>query len=125
MQKEKWRGHARNALSWSFYIVNDNNIVDGSKPQIMRCMICHVKFVPFNPRTKERRNYKLKKNGTTNLKKHVDANHVILAKRFKEEVNPPSRDVLEKQFAKKRPNVSNSKISKFFGAKNHFKKDFV
>ncbi len=61
MQKEKWRGHARNALSWSFYIVNDNNIVDGSKPQIMRCMICHVKFVPFNPRRKERRNYKLKK----------------------------------------------------------------
>ncbi len=27
---------------WSFCIVNDNNIVDGNKPQIMsRCMISH------------------------------------------------------------------------------------
>jgi hypothetical protein len=30
--KEKWKGHDRNALCWSFFIVNDNNIVDGSKP---------------------------------------------------------------------------------------------
>jgi hypothetical protein len=59
------------------------------------------------------------------LKKHVDANHVILAKRFKEEVNPPLKDVLERQFAKKRPNVSNSEISKKIGAKDHFKKDVV
>jgi hypothetical protein len=28
-QKEKWRGHDRNA--WEFYIINDNNIVDGNK----------------------------------------------------------------------------------------------
>jgi hypothetical protein len=45
------------------------------------------------------------------LKKHVDANHVILEKRFKEEVNSPLRDVLERQPAKKRPNVYNSIIS--------------
>ncbi len=25
--KEKWKMHDRNALCWSFYIVNDNNIV--------------------------------------------------------------------------------------------------
>jgi hypothetical protein len=31
VQREKWRRHGRNALCWSFYIVNDNNIVDGSK----------------------------------------------------------------------------------------------
>jgi hypothetical protein len=54
-QREKWKGHDRNALCWAFYIVNDNNIVDGSKPQIMKCIVCHVNFVPFNPRTKERR----------------------------------------------------------------------
>jgi hypothetical protein len=55
VQRENWRRHARNALCWLFHIVNDNKIVDGNKPQIMRCMICHVNFVPFNPRTKERR----------------------------------------------------------------------
>jgi hypothetical protein len=55
LQREKWRGHDRNALCGSFFIVNDNNVVDGSKPQIMRCMIYVVNFVLYNPRTKERR----------------------------------------------------------------------
>jgi hypothetical protein len=55
LQREKWRGHDQNALCESFFIVNDNNIIDGSKPQIMRCMICVVNFVLYNPRTKESR----------------------------------------------------------------------
>jgi hypothetical protein len=55
LQREKWKGHDRNALCGSFFIVNDNNVVDGSKPQIMRCMIYIVNFVLYNPRTKERR----------------------------------------------------------------------
>jgi hypothetical protein len=55
LQREKWRGHDRNALCWSFFIVNDNNIVDGNKSQIMRCVIYQVNFVSYNPRTKERR----------------------------------------------------------------------
>jgi hypothetical protein len=79
-------------------ILNGNNIVDGNKPQIMRCMICHVNFVPSNPRTKERRRIitYYQKNGIISLKKHVDANHVMLAKRFEEEMNSPLRDVLER-----------------------------
>jgi len=82
--KEKWKMHDRNALCWSFYIVNDNNIVDGSKFQNMRCMICHVNFVPFNPRTKKRRGFITysKKIGIIALKKHVDVNHAIFVKRF-------------------------------------------
>jgi len=86
LQREKWKGHDRNAMCWSFFIVNDNNIIDGSKPQIMRCMICHVCFVLCNPRTKERRGIVTysKKNGITTLKKHVDVDHVILAKKFEE-----------------------------------------
>jgi hypothetical protein len=60
-----------------------------------------------------------KKNGIIALKKHVDANHVMLAKRFEEEVNSPLRDVLKKH-AKNRPNVSNFEISKTFGAKDLF-----
>jgi hypothetical protein len=56
------------------------------------------------------------------LEKHVDANHVTLTKRF-ENVKSPLRNVLERQIAKKRPNVSNFKLSKFFGVKDPFKKD--
>jgi len=40
----------------------------------------------------------------------VDVDHVILAKRFKEEVNFPLKDVLKKKLPKKRPNVSNFEI---------------
>jgi hypothetical protein len=46
-----------------------------------------------------------KKNGIIALKKQVDVNHVMLAKKFEEEVNSPLRDVLQKQPVIKRPNV--------------------
>jgi hypothetical protein len=44
------------------------------------------------------------------LKKHVDVDHDVLAKKFEEEVNFPLKNILEKQTTKKRPNVSNSEI---------------
>jgi hypothetical protein len=50
----------------------------------------------------------------------VDANHVMLAKGFEEEMNSPL-----KQLAIKIKNVFNFKISKFFCTKDPFKKDFV
>jgi hypothetical protein len=121
--KEKnGEGHNRNALCWSFYIVNDNNIIDGSKLQIMRCMICCVNFVLYNPRTKGRRRIITysKRNGIIAIKKHVDVDHVVLANRFEEKVKSPLRNVLKRQLAKKRPNMSNSKISKFFWCKRSF-----
>ncbi len=31
-QREKWKVLNRNALCWSYYTVNENNIVDGRKP---------------------------------------------------------------------------------------------
>jgi hypothetical protein len=34
----------KNALCLSFYVVNDNNIVDGRKYQIMHCMFCHSSY---------------------------------------------------------------------------------
>jgi hypothetical protein len=40
-------------------------------------------------------------------------------------MNFPLRNVLERQFAQKRPNVSKFEISKFFGAKDPFKKDVI
>jgi hypothetical protein len=36
------------------------------------------------------------------LKKHVDAHHTVLAKKFEEEVNSPLRNVFEKQLEKNR-----------------------
>jgi hypothetical protein len=66
-----------------------------------------------------------KKNGIIALEKHVDANHVVLVKRIEEKVKSPLKNVLEKQLAKKKPNMSNSKISKFFWCKRSFKKDVV
>jgi hypothetical protein len=59
------------------------------------------------------------------LKEHVDANHVVLANKFEEKVNSPLKNILESRPTKKRPNLSNSEISKFFGAKDPFKKDDV
>jgi hypothetical protein len=127
LQREKWRRHDRNALCWSFFFVIDNNIVDASKLQIMRCMICHVNFIFYNLKTKERRGIitYFKKNGITILKKHVDADHVVLAKRFEKKMSFPLRNILEKQPTKKKPNVSNFEILESSGAKDFFKKDVV
>jgi len=78
-----------------------------------------VQMKLINDSTKNKSNYAntLQKNGIIALKKQVDANDVMLAKRFEEGMNSPLRDVLEKQLAINRPN---SKISKVFGAKYLF-----
>jgi hypothetical protein len=55
----------------------------------------------------------------------VDVDHAILAKKIKEKMNSPLGNVLEKQPAKKRPNVFNFEILEFFGVKDHLKKDVV
>jgi hypothetical protein len=56
----------------------------------------------------------------------VDANHyVLLAKIFDKKMNSPLRVVLEKQSTKKKPNLSNSRISKFLISKYPFQNDVV
>jgi len=83
-------------------------------------MISHINFnLRINLERRGIITYYQKTNITT-LKKHVDADHVMLAKGFEEEMNSPL-----KQLVIKRPNVFNSKISEFFGAKDPFKKDVV
>jgi hypothetical protein len=42
---------------------------------------------------------------------------------FEDEANFPLKVVLERQLAKKWPNVFNSEILEFFGAKDPYKKD--
>jgi hypothetical protein len=36
-----WKPHYRNSITWAFFKVNDNQHVDLSQNQIMRCIICH------------------------------------------------------------------------------------
>ncbi len=59
---------------------------------------------------------------------HLDAKHLVIYKKFQEEINNQRRENVEKQPTKKkahRTHISNSSISKFFVAKEPFKKDVV
>jgi hypothetical protein len=47
------------------------------------------------------------------LKKHLNANHFIIAKLFKEAINSPLKWKVEKQLAKKRSYPSNNVIVNF------------
>ncbi len=55
----------------------------------------------------------------------MDVKHTLIVKKFDEEVNSPMRRCLEKQLAKKRPNVFVNEIFEFFFAKDLFKKGNV
>jgi hypothetical protein len=57
VQREIWKPHDRNALCCFLYVVNENNIVDGKKPQIMHYMFCHINPINFNPRIEQKRDY--------------------------------------------------------------------
>jgi hypothetical protein len=48
------------------------------------------------------------------LKKHVDANHSIIAKEIEKKINNEIIKIVEKQHVKKRPNVPTNVISTFF-----------
>jgi len=56
------------------------------------------------------------------LKKCVDVEHILIAKKFDEEVNSPVRRCLEKQTTKKRPI---NEIFEFFFVKDPLKKGNV
>ncbi len=64
-------------------------------------------------------------NGITTLKKHMNANHFIIAKLFEEVINSPLKGKMERQLAKKISNPSINVIVNFFVAKNHFQKDYM
>jgi hypothetical protein len=51
--------------------------------------------------------------GIIAFKKHVNANHDIIVKKFEEKVNSLMRKRMERQLVKKRPNVYGSAISFF------------
>ncbi len=64
-------------------------------------------------------------NGINTLKKHVYANHCMIAKIVKEKVNNLLKKPYERQFTKKWPHVDVTIISNFFVTKDFYKKDDV
>jgi len=93
----------------------------------MHCILCHNNLIlNINPKTQARK--RLIIYNTTNnmipLRKHVNLDHSNISWKFEEEINYPLRED-ERQPSKKRTNVSSNSISRFFAAKEPFKKDDV
>ncbi len=122
-QRKFWQPHGRLYLCWIFYYVNDNTKIDLENTQIMH---------PLLSRTCNRNKFKnsskglisyYKKNGKTSLKKHVDAEHVIIAKMFEK------KKIVEKKrrkiTSKNKTIVFGGSISKFFFVKDSLKKKDV
>lgn len=73
-----------------FFCVNDNAKVDLENTQIMCCIFCYQNHViGINPITQVKKGLisYYKTNGINSFRKHVDAKHTLIAKRFEEKIN--------------------------------------
>ncbi len=105
VQINKSKGHNRNAKHWAFFCLNNNKEVDTKFFQTMKCIFCYISLLLVsNLKTQARKGLILYKisNGITTSRKHVLSYHLKFAKMFKEEVNNPIREDLERQLAKRR-----------------------
>jgi hypothetical protein len=59
------------------------------------------------------------------LKKHVDANHSLIAINFEEEMNVNIKNFVERQPPKKKSTINQRGIFKFFGTIDPYKKNNV
>jgi hypothetical protein len=113
LQRRKWENDSRNALSWSFYCVNDNKPMDIKCFQFMRCIFCYVNLVLITTvKTQARKGLILYNNANeiTALNEHVYANHCMIIKLFEEEVNISLKEPNEREFVNKRPHVNGNII---------------
>jgi hypothetical protein len=104
VQRKIWRGHNMNSLCWAIYCVNDGKKVEIGSHQIMRCIMCYDNVVNIpNWKTKERRGLitYYKTYGITTLKKHVNANHFAIAKKFEKEIDNEIIESVERNLRKK------------------------
>jgi hypothetical protein len=70
--------------------VNDGKEVEATSHKVMKHILCYDDAINIpNPKTKERKGLITcyKTYGIIDLKKHVNANHFIIAKKFEEEIN--------------------------------------
>ncbi len=107
--------------------MNDEKDVEVASHQVMKCILCYDNVVNIlNPRIKERNGLIIyyKTYGITAFNKHVDADHSIIVKKL-EEINNEIIGNVERQLAKKRPNVLTSVICVAFVVKESLRKNDV
>ncbi len=80
-----------NAICWAFYCVNDGKDLDGGSPQIFKMYVflhqsCACSYSKHKRKKKGLITY-YETYGITTLKKHVDANHFLIFKKNKKEIN--------------------------------------
>jgi hypothetical protein len=90
-QAVKWKPWSRNASSWAFFTVNDNQPVQVEKPQVLRCILCRPEAVNLDvlaQRTRARKGVITynKSNGTTAMRKHIESEHPEIAKTYESEI---------------------------------------
>lgn len=73
-QRSAWKLHCHNSITWAFFKVNDNQPINLSKNQIMKCIIFHNKtnaleILAMHTRCKKGFIAYHKYNGTTTMKK--------------------------------------------------------
>jgi hypothetical protein len=66
-----------------------------------------------------------KTNQIISLRQHGDVDHVIVTKRFEEEMNSLMKEIYERKLVQNKPDVFGGFISKIFVIKDSFKKDDV
>jgi hypothetical protein len=94
----------------------------------MHCILCYQKpIIRINSRTqgKKRLIFQYKISGIISLKKHVDVEHIVIAKMFEKEINFLLKRRKEKQPTKKRAIVFDGSKFKIFLIKNSFKEKDV
>ncbi len=89
----------------------------------MRCNICYANLILIiNAKTQAKKCLILYNftNGINALKKHVYADHCVIEKIFKKEVNNMSKEPFEKEPTKKWPHANGTVILNFFVAKDFY-----
>jgi hypothetical protein len=115
-------------MCWNFYCVNDNTKIDHENTQIMRYIFCYQKLViGINSKTQARKGliYYYKTNEITSEKKHLDAEQIVIAKMFEEEINSLLKGSVKRQPTKKRTIIFGGSTSKIFSVKDSFKREDV
>jgi hypothetical protein len=124
--KEKFNNYMEDYLYVGFFIVS--MIIQILNIQIMCCILCYQELViGINSKTRARKRifFYYKTNGIISFEKHVDAQHIVIAKMFKEKINILLKGTEKRQLAKKIVIVLSASIFKFFSTKDSFKKNGV
>jgi len=86
-QHVTWKLYNHNLPTWAYFEVNNNQPIDLSQNQIMRCIVCHnngigPKIFALHTRLRKGLITYHKSNAITIMKKHVELEHNTLIKKF-------------------------------------------